>query len=216
MADGFTATGPAPGREAFTPTLLIAALDAARCEAAAAARDSEERPGGAMDALIEEARAAGHAEGYAAGITASDAARDAAAVRAAEHALAALSEASLAARAAAEDVAVGFARLAIAMLDAALPGLAAGQAPDLAAAFAARIAPALESQPEARLLVPSGLGEETRARLGLAAITVEEDPALAPGDARAEWRAGGARLDLAARRAEIRRVLESAGLAPQE
>ncbi|MBR0678180.1 hypothetical protein GXW77_18575, partial [Roseomonas alkaliterrae] len=103
-----------------------------------------------------------------------------------------------------------------AMLDAALPGLAAGRAPELAAAFAARIAPALECQPEARLLVPPGLAEATRARLGLMAIAIEEDPDLPPGDARAEWRAGGARLDLAARRAEIRRVLESAGLAPQE
>jgi len=216
MADGFTTSGPAVAREAFTPTLLIAALDAARREAAAAARERAEQPAETMDALIEEARAAGHAEGYAAGIAASDAARDAAAARAAEHALATLREADAAARAAAEDTATKLARLAIAMLDAALPGLAAAQAPGLAAAFAARIAPALESQPEARLLVPPGFVEETRARLGLSAIAVEEDPALAPGDARAEWRAGGARLDLATRRAEIRRVLESAGLAPQE
>jgi len=214
MADGFTASGPAMAREAFTPTLLIAALDAARREAAA--RQPAHPAADAMDALLEEARAAGRTEGYAAGIAASDAARDAAAARAAEHALAALREAGTAARAAADEASAGLARLALAMLDAALPGLAAEQGPGLAAAFAARIAPALESQPQARLLVPAGLAEQTRARLGLVSIAIEEDPALAPGDARAEWRSGGARLDLAARRAEIRRVLESAGLPPQE
>uniref|UniRef100_UPI0018DFB9A7 hypothetical protein n=1 Tax=Roseomonas rosulenta TaxID=2748667 RepID=UPI0018DFB9A7 len=117
-----------------------------------------------------------------------------------------------AARDATEDVA----RLALAMLDAALPGLAAGNAAGLAAAFAQRLLPMLQGAPEARLLVAPGLAEATRALLGTEGIVIEEDAALPAGDARAEWRSGGAALDLAARRREIRGVLEAAGLGPRE
>jgi flagellar biosynthesis/type III secretory pathway protein FliH len=216
MADGFTTASAATPRDVFTPTLLIAALDAARREAAQAARVPPQPVADPMDTLLEEARRAGLEEGYAAGLAAAERAQEATAARAADHALAALREASGAAQAAAREAADGLARIAVAMLDAALPGLAAQHAPDLAAAFARRIAPALESQPEARLFVPPGLAAPTLALLGASSIAVEEDPALSPGDARAEWRSGGARLDLSARRAEIRRVLEAAGLGPQE
>jgi hypothetical protein len=116
----------------------------------------------------------------------------------------------------AEAVAHDLSRLVLSVLDAALPGLAAEHGAPLAAAFARRVAPVLEAAPEARLLVPAGLGEAVRGLLGASAITVEEDATLPPGDARAEWRGGGATSDLAGRRQDIRRVLESSGLGPKE
>jgi len=102
------------------------------------------------------------------------------------------------------------------MLDAALPGLAAGQGDELAAEFARRLEPVLHTTPEARVFVAPGFAEPTRALLATVAIAVEEDAALAPGDARATWRGGGAAFDLAARRREIRRILQSAGLGLEE
>ncbi len=66
----------------------------------------------------------------------------------------------------------------MAMLDAALPGLAADQAPALAAAFAQRLMPMLRGAPEARLLVAPGFADATRALLPDAAITIEEDATL--------------------------------------
>lgn len=216
MSDAFTPAAGAPLREGFTPTLLIAALDAARREAAARAERPPEPGADPTAALLAEARRSGWEDGHAAGLAQAAAASEAVAARAAEHALAALRDGTAAARDAAADAAAGLARIAIAMMDAALPGLAAGNGAALAAAFARRMAPLLEAMPEARLLVSPGFAAETRALLGLAGIAVEEDPALPPGDARAEWRGGGAVLDLSARRAEIRRVLDSAGLGPKE
>ena len=215
MSEGFFPTGRPAFGEGFTPTLLIAALDAARREAASAPPPPEAGPD-PTEASLAEARRSGWEDGHAAGLAEATGARDAAAARAADHALAALRDAQDAARAAAEEVATGLARIAVAMMDAALPGLAAENGAALAAAFARRIAPALEAMPEARLLVPPGCAAETRALLGAATLAIEEDAALPPGDARAEWRGGGAALDLAARRREIRRVLESAGLGPKE
>ena len=215
MPEGFFPTGRPAFGEGFTPTLLIAALDAARREAASAPPPPEAGPD-PTEASLAEARRSGWEDGHAAGLAEATGARDAAAARAADHALAALRDAQDAARAAAEEVATGLARIAVAMMDAALPGLAAENGAALAAAFARRIAPALEAMPAARLLVPPGCAEQTRALLGATTVAVEEDAALPPGDARAEWRGGGAALDLAARRREIRRVLESAGLGPKE
>ena len=131
-------------------------------------------------------------------------------------ALAALRLGADAAREAATAVAHDLARLVLSVLDAALPGLAAAQAAPMAAAFAQRVAPVLAVAPEACLLVPPALAEAVRALLGATAITVEEDPSLLPGDARATWRGGGAALDLAQRRQAIRQLLESAGLGPKE
>ncbi|WP_230169652.1 hypothetical protein, partial [Roseomonas sp. CECT 9278] len=127
----------------------------------------------------------------------------------------ALAAGHAAAAAAARDAAEEVARLALAMLDAALPGLAAGHGGALAAGFAQRLRPMLEGAPEARLLVAPGFVDATRELLG-DGIAIAEDAGLAAGDARAEWRSGGATLDLAARRQAIRGVLEAAGLGPRE
>ena len=211
MADGFAPIARDIVQDGFTRTFLIAALDAARREAAA-----PEAPAPAahdpLPGLLAEARAAGREEGRAEALRASAEDRGALAARAALAAADALRDGRDAAAVAAEEVAAGLARVALAVLDAALPGLAEANAAPLAAAFARRLAPLLRTEAEARLFVAPGLGAETAALLAPGGITVEEDDGIAPGDARAEWRAGGAAFELAQRRQEIRRILQEAGL----
>ncbi|CAA9242963.1 MAG: hypothetical protein AVDCRST_MAG08-1719, partial [uncultured Acetobacteraceae bacterium] len=43
-------------------------------------------------------------------------------------------------------------------------------------------------------------------------LAVEEDAALAPGDARASWRGGNAKASLAARRAAVAEIMGALGL----
>jgi flagellar biosynthesis/type III secretory pathway protein FliH len=214
MAESFAPMARDVFREGFAPTCLIEALDAARREAAEAER--EPPPPDPVAAVIAEARRAALEEGRARGLAEAAAAQPALAARSAALALEALRAGSTAAAAAAQEAAAEVARLALGMLDAALPGLAAQNGAALAAAFARRLAPMLQAAPEARLLVAPGLAEPTRALLAGAAIAIAEDETLPPGDARAEWRSGGAALDLAARRREIAGVLEAAGLGPRE
>jgi len=199
----------------FMPTVLIAALDAARRQAAAPPPPAppEAEP---IEPLLEEARRGGWEDGLAEGLRRAAATQEAEATRAAAIAVEALRMGEAAAREAATTVAQDVARLVLSVLDAALPGLAAEHAAPLAAAFARRVAPVLEVAPEACLRVPAGLGEPVRGLLGATTITVEEDAALPMGDARAIWRSGGAAFDLGERRQAIRHVLEAAGLGPKE
>jgi flagellar assembly protein FliH len=215
MPGSFTPIAADTPPAGFAPTFLIAALDAARREAARAALEPAPEPD-PVAAVLAEARRAAFADGHAQGLREGEAAARAVAARAAALALEALREGRAAAAEAAREAAEDVARVALAMLDAALPGLAAEAGAGLAATFARRLEPMLQGAPEARLLVAPGFAEPTRALLGDAGITIEEDAALAPGDARATWRAGGAALDLAARRQAIRGVLEAAGLGPRE
>jgi hypothetical protein len=106
----------------------------------------------------------------------------------------------------------GVARVALAMLDAALPGLAAQQSAALVADFAERLRPALAFLPEAHFHIAPGLLEVVRTLVGDLAVTLVADPALAPGDARAAWQGGGAEFDLAKRRLAIADALSAAGL----
>jgi hypothetical protein len=214
MAETFTPDMIEAAPRHFIPTLLVAALDAARREAEVEAALPPAAP--PIEPLLDEARRGGWEDGLAEGLRRADAAQQALALRAAEAAIEALRLGHEAARGVAEAVAHDLSRLVLSVLDAALPGLAAEHGAPLAAAFARRVAPVLEAAPEARLLVPAGLGEAVRGLLGASAITVEEDATLPPGDARAEWRGGGATSDLAGRRQDIRRVLESSGLGPKE
>lgn len=212
MPDSFAPMAQEVRTSGFAPTFLIAALDAARREAAQAEIVPEPDP---VAAVIAEARRLAFAEGHAEGLREAAAGLPAQGARAAALALDALREGHAAAAAAARDAAEDVARLALAMLDAALPGLAVGNAAGLAAAFAQRLLPMLQGAPEALLLVAPGFAEATRDLVG-AGIVIVEDAALQAGDARAEWRSGGAALDLAARRQAIRGVLEAAGLGPRE
>ncbi|MBR0650522.1 hypothetical protein GXW78_12680 [Roseomonas terrae] len=197
MPDAFAPAAELPAAAPFVPTMLIAALDAARREAMAPPPPPAPEP---LEPLLEEARRGGWEDGLAEGLRRAAASQEAAAVRIAEAGVDALRLGEAQAHAAATAAAHDLSRLVLSMLDAALPGLAADQAASLAAAFARRVAPMLEAVPEARLLVPAGFGDAVRALLAPTRIAVEEDAALPPGDARAAWRAGGAALDLAARR----------------
>lgn len=213
MSETFTPAAAATGPRHFMPTQLVAALDAARRQAGAPA-PLPAPP--SIEPLLAEARRDGWEDGLAEGLRRAAETHQAVAGRTAEIAVEALRHGHDAARQAAEAVAQDLARLVLSMLDAALPGLAAEHGAPLAAAFARRVAPVLEAEPEARLQVAPGFGEAVRGLLGPSIITVEEDAALPPGDARAVWRGGGAALDLAARRQAIRQLLESAGLGPKE
>lgn len=218
MAETFVPQRAPPPQRAFMPTVLIAALDAARREAAAAppppaAPAPEPEP---IEPLLEEARRGGWEDGLAEGLRRGAATQEAEATRVAAAAIEALRRGEEAAREAAAAMARDLARLVLSVLDAALPGLAEEHAAPLAAAFARRIAPVLEVAPEACLMVPRGLAGPVRALLGVTAIAVEEDAELPPGDARAAWRKGGAALDLGQRRQAIRQVFEAAGLGPKE
>ena len=220
MTEGFSPIAREAFREGFAPTFLIAALDAARREAEAAPPPApppslapEPDP---MEELLADARRIAREEGRAEGLREAAASREALAAEAALIAAGALRDGQAAAAEAAAAVATDLARLALSMLDAALPGLAAENGAALVAGFARRLAPLLETEPEARILVAPGLAEATRALFAMEGVTVAEDAALAPGDARAEWRGGGANFDLAARRRDIRGVLDAAGLGPKE
>lgn len=217
MSDAFTPAARHARPTDFAPTFLIAALDAARREADLASSAPPPPPGpDPVEAMLEEARLSGLEEGRAAGLAEAMRSRDARIAEAASAAAAALVAGRGAAAGMAAEAATRLSRVALAVLDAALPGLAAAHGAALAAEFARRLAPMLDASPEARILVAPGLAEDVRAMLGAAGVAVAEDAALAPGDARAEWRAGGAALDLAARRREIRRVLQAAGLGDEE
>ncbi|WP_204623692.1 hypothetical protein, partial [Crenalkalicoccus roseus] len=104
------------------------------------------------------------------------------------------------------------ARLLLAALDAALPAAAARLAPESAALLAEAVRPAIEEAGGIRLLVAPGLAAAAAARIGDPRVAVEEDAALAPGDARALWRGGGAVAALAGRRRIVAEVLSALGL----
>ncbi|WP_343898162.1 hypothetical protein, partial [Craurococcus roseus] len=90
---------------------------------------------------------------------------------------------------------------------------AARLAPDSAAALAALLEPLLRDGVAVTLHVAGGEAAGAAARIGgRPGLAVEEDAALAPGDARASWRGGSAVSSLAARRAAVAEVLGALGL----
>lgn len=165
-------------------------------------------------ARIEAARDAGHAEGLEAGLRQAEAgiaAREEAALAAIA---AALADGRDVARQVAEEAAREVARLLLAALDAALPAAAARLAPESAAALAAMLEPLLRDGVAVTLAVAPGEAEAAAAaaRIGDARLAVEEDAALAPGDARASWRGGEAKSSLDARRAAVAEIMAALGL----
>ncbi len=215
MSDGF-----APGvrflQSDFAPTSLIAALDAARAEAARAPPPPPLEPEpDPMEETLRAVAAAAREDGFAAG-------RASMAQEAAQRATESLAQVArilatsqqIAADMAAE-ASNGMAGLALAMLEAALPGLASRQGAQLIGDFAERLRPALAFLPQAEIRLNPALVEEVRALAGDLPVTLVPDAALAPGDARAAWQGGGAEFDLAARRAAIMDVMRAAGLDPE-
>jgi hypothetical protein len=206
-------TGLSRSGGASRGALLVPDFDAPVTRVTAlAAPDPAEEAAAAVAAACAAARAEGRAEGEAEGRAA------AAALHAAERATleaealstiaAALANAERAAQRAATEAAEGLGRLLLAALDAALPAAAARLAPETAAALVAEIRPVLEREAHGvRLLVAPGLGAACAARVTDRRVEVEEDAAVAPGDARAEWRGGSAAALLDRRRETVAEVL---------
>ena len=210
MSDGFVPVSRIALLREFAPTSLIEALDAAREEAARMPPPpSEPDP---MEETLRAVAAAAREDGFAAGRASMT---QEVAQRAAES-LGLIAKQLAASQAASADIAAeasrGVARVALAMLDAALPGLAAQQSATLVADFAERLRPALAFLPEAHLHIAPSLMDDVRALVGDLAVTLVPDAALSPGDARASWQGGGAEFDLAKRRAAIAEALSAAGL----
>ena len=210
MSDGFVPVSRLALVREFAPTSLIEALDAAREEAARMPPPPPEPD--PMEETLRAVAAAAREDGFAAGRASMS---QEAAQRAAES-LGLIAKQLAASQAASAEIAAeasrGVARVALAMLDAALPGLAAQQSAALVADFADRLRPALAFLPEAHLHIAPSLMEDVRALVGDLAVTLVPDAALPPGDARASWQGGGAEFDLAKRRAAIVEALSAAGL----
>jgi hypothetical protein len=163
-------------------------------------------------ARIEAARDEGYAAGLEAGLRQAADDRSAREAAALDAIAAALKDGGDAARQAAEEAARDVARLLLAALDAALPAAAARLAPESAAGLAATLEPLLRDGVAVTLFVGSGEAEAAAARIADARIAVEEDAALAPGDASASWRGGSAKASLAARRAAVAEIMGALGL----
>ncbi|MFO0159741.1 MAG: hypothetical protein ACK54W_09070 [Alphaproteobacteria bacterium] len=210
MSDGFVPVSRMALVRDFAPTSLIEALDAARAEAARMPPPPPEPD--PMEETLRAVAAAAREDGFAAGRASMT---QEVAQRAAES-LALIAKQLTASQEASAEIAAeagrGIARVALAMLDAALPGLAAQQSATLVADFAERLRPALAFLPEAHLHIAPNLMDDVRALVGDLAVTLVPDAALAPGDARASWQGGGAEFDLAKRRAAVAEALSAAGL----
>jgi len=116
-------------------------------------------------------------------------------------------------REAAEESAAALARLLLAVLDAALPGVVAHGAEDRVAALVASLLPALAEQTRIVVRVAPPIAEGVAARLAAdPRMEVTGDAAVAPGDARVEWRGGCAESVLEDRRRAVRAALATLGL----
>lgn len=175
---------------------------------AALAADAE----AALQAQLAAARAEGFAAGETAGLRQAAESHAAAETAALGRIAAALEGAAASAGGAVAEAAEALARLLLAALDAALPAAAAQLAPERAAELVAILDPLLRDGVAVTLSVAPGCGAEAAACIGDARLTVEEDAALAPGDARASWRGGGAVLSLAEQRGAVAGVLAALGL----
>lgn len=210
MADAFVPVSRMALVRDFAPTSLIEALDAARAEAARMPPPPPEPD--PMEETLRAVAASAREDGFAAGRASMN-------QEIAQHAadsIASIARSLAANQERAAEIAAeasrGVARVALAMLEAALPGLAARHSAELVADFAERLRPALGFLPEAHLHVSPDVLEEVRALVGDLAVTLVADAKLPPGDARAVWQGGGADFSLASRRAAIAEALSAAGL----
>lgn len=193
--------------------LRVVDLDAPPPPEAPAATDGAEIAERVLAARLQAARDDGLAEGLEEGLRRAGAERSAREAAALDAIAAALEGGREAAREAAGGAAREVARLLLAALDAALPAAAARLAPEGAAALAAVLEPLLRDGVAVTLLVAPGEREAAAARIGeRPGLAVEEDAALAPGDARASWRGGAAMASLAQRRAAVAEIMGALGL----
>jgi flagellar assembly protein FliH len=167
-----------------------------------------------LAALRAEAEADGHARGFAdgmeAGIRRQDAAQQAAIAASLDRIAAALQAAADQGIQAAEEAADALATTLLAAMDAALPAETARCGATLIARVAAELLPALADRPEATIHVAPSLVPGVAALLPQGPA-VQGDQAIAPGDARIDWRDGACLVALETRRAAVRAALEEAG-----
>ncbi len=222
---------PAPPSKEFTADLPIPAAaapaDAASQKAAVTMQaalavpdfDAPPLPPGpspeeiaARQAQLNAARANGHAEGRAEALAEAEGTQQAAVAIALGAIADSLTDAASAAQHVAADAAQELARLLLAALDAALPAAAARLAPETARQLAELCLPVLDHAPRLTLHVAPGLAEACAAQIGDARVMLEEDPDLAPGDVRAEWKHGSAVRELAAQRQAVDALLAALDL----
>jgi len=177
-----------------------------------------EPPPPTLEERLDEARREGHAaglrEGEARGRAAEQSARDALRDEAVRIALLQLEGARMAAREAADEAVSALAALLVGMVDAALPGAAAREAPALLEPLVRALGPVEDAPAGAVLHVPPALFDHARARFAGLGLPIEPDATLPEGDARIAWRHGGIDLDLSRRRVAIRDALAVLRLPP--
>ncbi len=202
---------PQPLETAFRPAFATAE-DPPPTGIGDAAPDAPGDEAAALAAFAEEVRAEGYAAGLAAGRCAAEEAGRERIAAALDGVADALPRAQDQAALAAEEAARDLAGLVLAMLDTALPGLAAERAPDLLQRLAEQLLPRLKLLPAPRFVVAPGLAAALAPILGDLDVALAEDAALPAGDARIEWQAGLLRFDRAARMAALREAFAEAGI----
>lgn len=179
-----------------------------------------EPPPPTMEELLEAARREGHAaglrEGEARGRAAEQASRDALRDEAIRVALLQLEGARAAAQEASDGNAEALAALLVSVVDAALPGAAAREAPALLEHLVKALGPVEKAPAGAALRVPPSLLDHARERFGALGLPIEPDADLPEGDARIAWRYGGLELSLSRRRAAIHETLAALRLPSPE
>lgn len=201
---------PQPLETVFRP--VFGAAEAPPPEADDAAPDASGAEAAALAAIAEEVRAEGYAAGLAAGRRAAEEAGQERIAAALDGLADALSQARDQATAAAREATCDLAELVLAMLDTALPGLAAERAPDLLQRLAEQLLPRLKLLPAPRFMVAPGLAQALAPILGDLDVALAEDSALPAGDARIEWQAGLLSFDHATRMAALREAFADAGI----
>jgi flagellar assembly protein FliH len=167
-----------------------------------------------LPSLLAAERAAGFAEGEAVGRAAAASEREELALTTLRIAVAQLADAAPAARAVAEEAASAVAELMLSMLAAALPSLASRFAEQEAAAFAARILPALTEEPRVEIRVSPDLAEPLAARFAsISGTEVSADPTLPDGDVTLHWHGGHAERRAAKAQAAVAALLSATGFA---
>jgi flagellar biosynthesis/type III secretory pathway protein FliH len=167
-----------------------------------------------LPGLIAAARAEGLAEGRAAGAAAMQATLDADIAAALARTAIAVEAGRDELRAVAAAQATEVARLACALLAAAIPSLAERHAEAEVMRFAEAILPALEEEPAMTLRVAPALADAVSARLAAhRRLEVLPDATIEPGDARLRWQGGQATRRAEAARRAIQDLLAAHGLA---
>lgn len=208
MSPAFAPLRPAPAGSVFMPAFAAPAEPPPAEPGAPPVEDD----GSTLAAMLEEARAGGYAAGLESGRRATEALGQERIAMGLDMLAAALEQARTAAEDAAQGAASDMAALTLAMLDAALPGMAARRAPELLQGLVASLLPRLRLLRAPRMLVAPALAETIAPVVQPLGVTIAADPAMAEGDARIEWDSGLLHFDRAARMVAVRDAMAQAGI----